>query len=79
MASTRRDLAVVDVLTPHELQVALVVAQGATNKEAAAQLFLSSKTVEHHLGAIYRKLDIRSRTDLVRLLAAQREPGAAAA
>ncbi|HEX8120575.1 MAG TPA: AAA family ATPase [Solirubrobacteraceae bacterium] len=79
VVSTSGELAVVDVLTPHELQVALVVARGATNKEAAAQLFLSPKTVEHHLGAVYRKLDIRSRTDLARLLSAQREPDAAAA
>jgi DNA-binding CsgD family transcriptional regulator len=79
VVSTRDELAVVDVLTPHELQVALVVARGATNKDAAAQLFLSPKTVEHHLGAIYRKLDIRSRTDLARLLSAQGEPDAAAA
>ena len=79
VVSLREELAVVDVLTPHELQVALVVARGATNKEAAAQLFLSPKTVEHHLGSIYRKLDVRSRTDLARLLSAQREPEEAAA
>ncbi|HEX8086802.1 MAG TPA: LuxR family transcriptional regulator [Solirubrobacteraceae bacterium] len=79
VASQREEMAVVDVLTPHELQVALVVARGATNKEAAAQLFLSPKTVEHHLGSIYRKLDVRSRTDLARLLSARREPEEAAA
>jgi DNA-binding CsgD family transcriptional regulator len=44
-----------------------------------AVLFLSPKTVEHHLGAIYRKLDVRSRTDLARLLSAQGEPAEAAA
>jgi len=49
-------------LTPQELQVALAVAKGATNREAGAALFLSPKTVEAHLGRIYRKLDIRSRT-----------------
>jgi DNA-binding CsgD family transcriptional regulator len=53
-------------LTPHELQVALAVARGATNREAAAALFLSPKTVEFHLGNIYRKLGVRSRTELVR-------------
>ncbi|MGH3911858.1 MAG: LuxR C-terminal-related transcriptional regulator, partial [Pseudonocardiaceae bacterium] len=53
-------------LTPQELQVALVVADGATNVEAAAQLFLSAKTIEYHLSNIYRKLGIRSRAQLVR-------------
>ncbi len=79
VASTRGDLAVVDVLTPHELQVALVVARGATNKEAAAQLFLSPKTVEHHLRATYRKLAIASRGELITLLSAQSRPEEAAA
>lgn len=60
----RRDPFAGDQLTPQELQLALVVAEGATNKEAAAQLFISPKTVEAHLGAIYRKLGIRSRTEL---------------
>ena len=46
----------------------MVVAQGATNKEAAAALFLSPKTVEHHLGQIYRKLQLRSRTELAALV-----------
>jgi DNA-binding CsgD family transcriptional regulator len=51
-------------LTPQELQVALVVARGATNHEAAATLFLSQKTIEYHLSNIYRKTHIRSRADL---------------
>lgn len=53
-------------LTPQELQVALIVAKGATNKETATALFLSPKTVEFHLGNAYRKLGIRSRAELVR-------------
>jgi DNA-binding CsgD family transcriptional regulator len=53
-------------LTPQELQVALEVAGGSTNREAAAALFLSPKTIEFHLRNIYRKLGIRSRTELVR-------------
>ena len=61
------------MLTPHELQVAMIVAKGATNKEAAAALFVSPKTVEHHLGQIYRKLDLRSRTELTALLSGQVE------
>jgi len=52
-------------LTPQELQVALVVAGGATNKEAGAALFISPKTVEFHLGHVYGKLGVRSRTELV--------------
>lgn len=56
-------------LTPQELQVAEVVAAGATNKEAAAFLFLSPKTVGFHLGNVYRKLGIRSRAELAALLA----------
>ena len=53
-------------LTPQELQVALIVAKGNTNREAAAALFLSPKTVEYHLGNTYRKLGVRSRAELVR-------------
>src|SRR5204862_3884856 len=45
-------------LTPQELQVALTVSEGLTNKEAASELFVSPKTVEFHLGNIYRQLDI---------------------
>ena len=56
-------------LTPQELQVALTVAAGATNKEAAAALFLSTKTVEFHLSNAYRKLNLRSRAELVRKVA----------
>jgi DNA-binding CsgD family transcriptional regulator len=54
-------------LTAHELQVALVVAGGASNREAAAALFLSPKTIEFHLGHIYRKLGVRGRTELATL------------
>ena len=56
-------------LTPHELQVALTVAEGATNKEAGAALFISPKTVEFHLSHVYGKLGVRSRTELVRRVA----------
>ena len=62
--TARRDRTASDELTLQELQVALRVAQGATNREAAAALFLSPKTVEAHLSRIYSKLRVRSRTEL---------------
>jgi DNA-binding CsgD family transcriptional regulator len=64
----RRDPYAAEQLTPQELQVALVVARGATNKEAGASLFLSPKTIETHLGRVYRKLNVRSRTEMAHLL-----------
>jgi DNA-binding CsgD family transcriptional regulator len=65
----RRDAEAPEELTPQELQVALLVAKGATNREAGAALFLSPKTVEAHLGRVYRKLGLRSRTELAVRLA----------
>ena len=56
--------AVAPELTAAEHRVALAVADGATNREAAASLFLSVKTVDFHLQNIYRKLGLRSRTEL---------------
>ena len=61
-------------LTPQERQVAGVVASGATNREAAAELFVSPKTIEFHLGNVYRKLGVRSRTELANALAGHRLP-----
>ena len=60
----------IDRLTHQELQVARAVSQGLTNREAAAQLFISPRTVDHHLRSIYRKFGITSRAELV-LLAGQ--------
>jgi len=48
--------------------VALQVADGLSNQEVAARLFLSHKTVEVHLGHIYDKLDIHSRVGLANLI-----------
>ena len=56
-------------LTAHELQVALMVAEGRTNREVAAALFLAPKTIEHHLSVIFRKLDVKRRTELGRVFA----------
>lgn len=60
-------------LSPRELEVALAVADGQTNRQVAVSLFLSLKTVEFHLRSIYRKLEIGSRTELARLVAEQDE------
>jgi DNA-binding NarL/FixJ family response regulator len=67
----RRDESNRDQLTAHELQVALTVAGGASNREAAAALFVSPKTIEFHLAHIYRKLGVHNRSQLTRI-AAQR-------
>jgi DNA-binding CsgD family transcriptional regulator len=71
----RRAPAAAEQLTAHELQIALLVAQGMTNREAAAALFLSPKTIEYHLGQIYRKLDVRGRAQLARLMAMELPEG----
>lgn len=52
-------------LTSQEARVAALVAQGLSNREVAAALFLSPKTIEHHLTTVHRKRGWRSRTDLV--------------
>lgn len=62
-------------LSQAELRVALAVGQGASNREAAAALFISAKTVDYHLQSTYRKLGLRSRTQLAALIAADRELG----
>src|SRR5713101_950462 len=67
--TVRRDRSASDELTLQELHVALKVAEGATNREAAAAMFLSPKTIEAHLSRIYSKLGIRSRTELAHRLA----------
>jgi DNA-binding NarL/FixJ family response regulator len=55
-------------LTPSERRIAELVAEGKTNKEVAAILVVADRTVESALTQIYRKLDIRSRTELARKL-----------
>jgi len=55
-------------LTPAERRVAVLVAEGRTNREVAAALFLGERTVASHLTHIYAKLGIRSRTELARVL-----------
>jgi DNA-binding CsgD family transcriptional regulator len=58
----------IGVLTPRELQVAQAITAGLSNPEVAAALFVSTKTVETHLSRAYRKLGLRSRTQLARYL-----------
>lgn len=68
---TQRDPTAAEYLTPQEFQIATLVAEGLTNREVAVRLFLSPKTVEFHLGRVFRKLDIGSRGELIRLFAAR--------
>ena len=65
-----------EVLTAQEVQVALVVAQGATNKAAAAELYVSPKTIEYHLSRVYRRVGVHSRSELARLVARTGPPDA---
>jgi DNA-binding CsgD family transcriptional regulator len=63
-------------LTPQELQVALQVAEGKTNKEAGAALFLSPKTIDYHLRSVFRKLGVSSRAELARHFATRSDQAA---
>jgi DNA-binding CsgD family transcriptional regulator len=58
-----------DALTPSERRVALLAAEGRSNRQIAQTLFVTIKTVEAHLSHTYRKLDITSRTQISRALA----------
>ncbi|KOX16343.1 LuxR family transcriptional regulator [Nocardiopsis sp. NRRL B-16309] len=64
----RRERDPVRQLSPQQLQIARHVATGSTNREVAALLFLSPRTVDHHLRNIYAKLGIRSRVELARIV-----------
>ncbi|MET9563003.1 helix-turn-helix transcriptional regulator [Streptomyces tauricus] len=56
------------LLTAQQLTVARMAAEGATNREIAARLVLSPRTIDHHLRGVFTRLGIRSRIELVRLL-----------
>jgi len=56
-------------LTPQELHIAGLVADGKSNKEIAVAVYLSAKTVEYHLAKTFRKLNIHSRAELARIMA----------
>lgn len=62
-------------LTSQETRVALLVAEGRTNKDVAAALFLSPKTIERHLASVFRKKGYRSRSELVRAYASRAGEG----
>jgi DNA-binding CsgD family transcriptional regulator len=72
--SRRRDPSTLDQLTPQELQIAGLVAAGMTNRQIAAQLYLSPRTIDYHLRKVFSKLGVGSRTELVRMGVPQPEP-----
>ena len=66
----REALTGVESLTPSERRVAELAAAGRSNPDIARELFISRKTVEYHLGGVYRKLEIASREELAVVLEA---------
>ncbi|MEU4165512.1 AAA family ATPase [Streptomyces sp. NPDC026665] len=77
LGSPQEDRGPLSTLTERELSVAYAVAGGLTNQEAAAELYVSQKTVEYHLSRIYTKLAIPSRRALAAALGTDGRPAPA--
>ncbi|MER6943114.1 AAA family ATPase [Nonomuraea sp. NPDC000554] len=67
-SSPNRDPDAREKLTPHELNIAQLAAEGLTNREIGQRLYLSHRTVSTHLHRIFPKLGVSSRADLARIL-----------
>jgi DNA-binding CsgD family transcriptional regulator len=65
----RRHSITTSPLSAREGEIAVLVAQGLSNREIGERLFISAKTVEHHVGSILTKLNLRSRTEIATLAA----------
>ncbi|MEG9514061.1 helix-turn-helix transcriptional regulator [Saccharopolyspora indica] len=68
VGTPRRALAPGEDLTPQQAEICRLVAEGATNREIAERLYISHRTVDHHLRNIFTKLGVRSRVQLAKLV-----------